>query len=114
MAFAEFNKTLMGFRRAPGEYVRGVWVEGERIAITLRTSVQPVSFKDQESLVKRLPEGTRIGSAFNLFTTGDVQQKDIFVISGFEHEVMILDDWDNGIVPHRKAVAVRMQTEGVL
>ena len=112
--FAQFNQTLQGVRRGEGSYVMGKWVPGPEAPIVIRTSVQPVTNKDQESLVKRLPEGTRIASAFRLYTKDEIRELDILVIRGFRHEVMVLDVWDNGVLPHYKAIAVRMQTEGVL
>lgn len=110
MAFSQFNQPVTGFRRAPGSYVNGDWVAGASVALLIQASVQPASDKD----LKLLPEGRREEAAYAIYSRTEIRNADIFVLFGFEHEVLQVAVWQNRVLPHYKAIAVRMQEAGVL
>lgn len=114
MAFAIFNKAISGARREPGAYVDMTWVDGASVAYTLQGSIQPAAAKDTSRLLERMPEGARIQSAFKVYTKTAVQLGDILILNGEPHEIMMVDVWQNGILPHFCATGVKMQAEGTL
>lgn len=111
MAFAIFNRAITGRRRATGSYFNGVWVPGEASDITIRGSVQPAAAKDISRILERLPEGSRITSAFKVYTKDVVALGDILMLHGSFHEVMMLDIWQNRVLEHLCATCVKMQEE---
>lgn len=110
MAFDIFNKTVTGTRKTGGAYVEGDWVPSPPVPLVLRTSVQPSPKKDLELL----PEGRRESAAYSLFSKTEIQNGDIVVLFGENYEVLAVEIWQNGILPHYKGVAAKMQKEGSL
>ena len=105
MAFAQFNKTLAGSRKGSGSYVGGVWVPGSAAQITIAASVQPAS----ENELKLLPEGRREDGAYALRSKQEIRAEDVFPIYGDDHEVLRVQVWQNGVIPHYLGLAVRVQ-----
>ena len=76
----------------------------------LRGSVQPAKGDD----LKLLPEGRREEATVSVYTRDDIRNGDLLTIRGDVYEVLNVQVWDNNILPHRQALAVKMQTEGEL
>lgn len=104
MAFVEFNQTVNGVRRAAGTYVNGVFVPGAETPLSIESSVQPAS----EIELRLLPEARREDGAYSLRSESEIRNGDIFTLFGDEYEVLRLQVWQNGVIPHYMAVAVRM------
>jgi hypothetical protein len=112
MAFAEFNQLLSATRPQQGQYVDGIWVDSPKSNYTLSTSVQPISPTDVEMFGALLPEGRRVNNSFSLYSTQEMQLWDQVLIRGSWYEILYVAPWQNNIVPHYKAIAVKMQEEG--
>lgn len=107
-----FRKAVTMRRPAPGSHVEGRWVPGAMGADqTIYASVQPASGEDLE----RLPEGARNRAAYALFTDTELQagsieakrEPDRVVLFGAEYEVLHIEPWQNNVINHFKALAVR-------
>lgn len=109
MAFSIFNKPIALDRYAPGAYIDGVWVKGAVTSLVLQTSVQPTKPSD----LQRLPEGRRLEVSFTLYSKQLIQESDEVVLYGARYEVLHVATWQNGILPHYMAIAVKMQEERV-
>ena len=105
MAFPVFNRTITGQRLVGGSYVDGLWVEVPPLAIAIQTSVQA----PRDSDLQRLPEGRRTERAYVLYSTQVILEADIFTIYGEPYEVLHVAVWQNNIIPHYKAIAVKME-----
>lgn len=110
MAFAIFNQRVEGQRKHGGRYVGGVWYPGVTGPIVIGASVQPSPGKDLELL----PEGRRTTGAYTLYAVEPLVVEDVFQLFGEAYEVLHAESWQNGIIPHYKAVAAKMQAPGVL
>ncbi len=114
-AFNVFRKPLTVKRPAGGSYVNGKWVEsGAPSEITIKASVQPATTEDLQSL----PENRRQYGAYRVYSSTQFQSleedennPDVVVIGGNDYEIAQVQPWQNGIVPHYKAIAVRVQPE---
>lgn len=100
----EFKRVLKG------EYVNGVWVDGKPITLWIHASVQSLTAKQMQSL----PEGRRQMQSFTLFASIPLRtaeqngnQADIVIIDGDQYEVVAVEHWNNGILPHYKIVVTR-------
>ena len=110
MAFSAFERQIDGHRKTGGSYVNGDWVEAVPTDISVMSSVQPSPNKD----LMLLPEGRREGGAYSLYSTSELRNGDVYFLYGDAYEVLAVEVWQNGILPHYKAVAARMQKEGSL
>ncbi|MBC3540656.1 hypothetical protein ACFSC6_12260 [Rufibacter sediminis] len=103
----------MTLKRKPlGSYVDGVWIEGNPVATTILASVQPAKPEDLQSL----PENRRALATYKVYTDAElfgvlegVRNPDILVIYGEDYEIAQVGIWQNGLVNHYKALAVRVQ-----
>ena len=109
MAFSVFNQTLDLKRPGSGEYVGGVWQESAPLTLSIRSSVQP----SKESDLKLLPEGRRLDASFVLYSRDEIIEQDVVTLFGAPYEVLHVGRWQNRILPHYKAIAVKMQQENV-
>ena len=112
--FPEFSRTVTGTRQTPGAWADGIWVPGATVPISIFASVQPSSTRDRELILKLLPEGRREESSFKLRAAEEIRTGDRFDLYGTVHEVLSVQVWQSGVIPHFTALAVRMQTEGLL
>jgi len=106
MAFSEFNQTVTGERVSPGGYVDGIYQSGTSTSISIRSSVQPSG--DQE--IQLLPEGERQKASYTLRSTTEVFVDDRFTIYGDEYRVLMVQRWTNSIIPHWRAIAVKVDS----
>lgn len=115
-AFEIFRMPLTLYRKNPGTYINGLWVEGGETAISITASVQPASGEEMLSL----PEGRRNRKTYSLFTTPDVEvihdgaNPDQIIIYGERYEVIQVQVWQNnpavfGIVNHYKFYAQALE-----
>jgi hypothetical protein len=107
---AIFRQSVTVKRRAVGAFVAGVWVPGAPTTTTIQASVQPASAED----IQRLPEGQRQTGAVklytndSLFTAKGTQEADIVVTPQGDYEVSVAEVWDNGLIPHKSYLCVRV------
>ncbi len=112
------RRPLRGTRPAGAYDENGRWQESAVNAFTFEASVQPLSARE----IKSLPEGRRAAASFRLYTDYPLRTVDdkngrnpdrvlIADRAGFEraYEVVSVEDWGNGIVPHYKAVVSLME-----
>ena len=109
MAFGVFNQTVRLSRPVLGEYVGGVWKDYPPMQFNIQSSVQPASSSD----LKLLPEGRRLDARYTLYSTQKIQEQDEVLLFGQWYEILHVSVWQNKILPHHMAVAVKKQQEGV-
>jgi hypothetical protein len=110
------NFTLSIRRLASGAYVDGTW-QAEIVTSTfdIRASVQPLKPKEMETL----PEGRRNSQAYRIYTDIELhttrhQNPDRVELFGEEFEILSVAVWQNGIISHYKAIAVKLEQPAVL
>lgn len=117
--FEIFRKPINLYRKNPGTYVNGVWVEGTETIIPITASVQPTSGEELLSV----PEGRRNRKTYALFTSTPIEvihglnnstNPDQVEIYGERYEVVNVDVWQNnppvfGIVNHYKFIASALE-----
>ena len=100
-------------RTEGGEYVDGIWQPGTESEFTARYSVQPTSPDDMEML----PEGRRDRQAYTLFgdkplrKATDEGNADRVLIYGEWYEVSAHQPWRNGLIPHERIVATKLEEQ---
>lgn len=111
-AFNVFRKPLTVKRPGEGTRVNGRWVDGVPTILTIKASVQPATTEDMQSL----PESRRTLGAYKVYSDTKFQSlqentnnPDVVVIDGGDYEVAEVKPWQNGILPHYVALAVRIQ-----
>jgi hypothetical protein len=117
MAFPQFSRSITVKRPPAGDYVRGVWSEGADTELTFETPVQPASDKER----KALPDGYDVDSVVELSvdttTLPQIAQRglnknsDKLEIEGQEYDIIKLERWTNGVIPHYWIVAALKNNE---
>lgn len=97
-------------RPLQGQWVNGQWVESPAQKLALRGSVQPAGASD----LKLLPEGRRTERSYTLYSSSRMIEGDKTTLFGEEYEILAVEVWQNGLIPHYKAVATKQQKEGSL
>jgi len=106
--------SLTQISHAPGKWVLGDWVEGERNKPTpFSGSWQAPTGKD----LQVLPEGKRSREAYKVFApiemdfiAADEERQingDIVIWEGKEYEVSAAMKWNNGYIPHWELICTR-------
>lgn len=101
-----FGRLQQARRRPVGEYIDGIWTEGDWSAFTFIGTIQPLTGKQFD----RLPEERRERAGYNVFTATalrsleDGANPDQVYAFGRWHEVVAVEPWQNGILPHYKAI----------
>lgn len=114
--FEIFRVPVSLYRKSPGAYINGVWVEGAEALISITASIQPTSGEEMLSL----PEGRRNRKTYSLFTSTPIQviaggaNPDQVVIYGERYEVVRVEPWQNNpsvfkIVNHFKFYAQALE-----
>lgn len=117
--FEIFRMPLILYRKSPGAYVNGIWVEGVETAIPIAASVQPTTGEEMLSI----PEGRRNRKTYSLFTSTKIEvihgfqnstNPDQIEIYGGRYEVVRVEIWQNhpsvfGIVNHFKFYASELE-----
>jgi len=104
------RKLLTITRAGQGSYIAGVWQEASTTQFVILASVQPASAKQMMTL----PEGRRQSSAYMLYTATllrtvqDGRQPDRLTIGGAVYEILQVGEWQNTIIPHYAAMAVKV------
>ena len=115
-SFEIFRMPLTLYRKMPGTYINGIWVEGGEVAIPITASVQPTTGEEMLSI----PEGRRNRKTYSLFTNPDIEvihggaNPDQILIYGERYEVVRVEIWQNnppvfGIVNHYKFYAQALE-----
>lgn len=113
--FEIFRIPLVAYRKLPGSYVNGRWVEGGETSFTITASVQP-SNGDEMQMV---PEGRRNRKVYTLYTSYLINtvtdtNPDQLVIYGDRYEVIRVENWHNNPsvffpVNHYKFIAMALE-----
>jgi hypothetical protein len=99
-------------RPSAGDYINGRWKEGANPEyFTVFGSIQP----DSGETVQSLLEGKRVSSIYRIFTDVKLQEADplnkvtgdIVKINGQDYEVIQVQSWQNGLIPHYESVVIR-------
>lgn len=106
MAFSEFNQTLAG--QIPGEPTvsGGVLIPGTPTAYEIKASVQPSSSND----LQMLAEGRRVYKSYTLYSRQEIKEQYRLTIYGDMYECVHAEVWQNGTLPHYKAIFQRVQS----
>jgi hypothetical protein len=98
---------------APGQYVKGRWVEGPPIEMEFWGTCQPANGQT----LQLLPEGKRNSEVVKVFAPITMQftaaspeeqrSGDRIIWQGKEFEVQVAAKWDNGLLPHWEIVCTR-------
>ena len=105
-----FGTTRTARRRLAGAYTLGRWVEGAYESFTFKGSVQPLTGKALDAL----PEGRRERASYVVYTAtplksveADTNPDEVYVFGAW-HEVFRVEPWQNGILPHYKAIIQKL------
>lgn len=108
---SSFRKPITVNRFAAGAYVNGVWTEAAPVAVVgVTASIQPAPGKEMESL----DAGRRTKRGFILYTDTLLQSvetaknPDQVVLADGSYEVVKVEPWQNQVLPHYRALIVRM------
>lgn len=110
---SQFREPLTVKRKnAATVYVKGKAQVGATSNVSITTSVQPLKADEMELL----PEGRRDSEAFRLYTSTELfpadettgKNADVVVYNGKDYEVLSCARWQNRVVPHFKAVMVKV------
>ncbi len=107
-------RKLLTAKRPTGAttYVKGDAQDETRAEFPFRASVQPLTPEEMELL----PEGRRDSEAYRLYTETRLQpaneatgvNADLVEYESVDYEVLSVDRWKNDILPHYKAVMVKL------
>ena len=108
MAFAQFNQTIAGIRYAAGSYTKGQYSPGAETPIEIQASVQPLAGRELDIL----PEGRKELESYKVYTTFELRaanqnnqtQSDEITLFGKSFEVIKVENWQNAVIPHYKAL----------
>lgn len=106
------RKTLEVTRFAAGTRASGKWQEGTPSNFDIEASVQPLKPREMEML----PEGRRNSQSYRLYTDTNLHpinkasgiSPDKVEIEGEMFEVFSNEIWKNDIIPHYKAVIIKI------
>lgn len=111
---SSFRRQIIIRRVLPGRWVNGEWFDGAEKSIPIQASIQPASSEDMRSL----PEGKRKSGTYKLYTSFALRvavegqhSADLLTINGEEYEISSIAPWDNGVIPHCKALATRIEPD---
>ena len=110
------NFSLSVRRLSSGDYINGEWhTETEAAPFIIVASVQPLTPKE----MKTLPEGRRNSQAYRIYTDIELhtirdQNPDRVELFGQEFEILSVEIWQNQVIPHYKAIAVKLDQPAVL
>ena len=108
-----FRRPLTVTRKsAVDTYVKGVLQVAAASTVSITASVQPLKPNEMELL----PEGRRESEAFRLYTSTKLfpaedstkKNADIVSIDGKNFEVLSCATWQNNVIPHYKAIVVKL------
>lgn len=98
---------------APGERVKGRWVEGAETRTDFSGTWQPANGKDLE----KLAEGKRSNETFKCFAPIEIEftvadadkgiSGDRIEMDGVRYEVILAAPWNNGLLPHWELLCQR-------
>lgn len=108
MAFAQFNQTVNGIRYGAGTYTKGQYSPGAETELIIQASVQPLAGRELDLL----PEGRKELESYKLYTTFELRtanqanqtQSDEITLFGKSFEVIKVENWQNAVLPHYKAI----------
>lgn len=113
---SSFRKPYTVKRYASGQYVNGIWQDGQVTNINIKASVQPLNLDE----IEYLPEGRRSSKSFKIYTDTELfpalQEKegqqatnpDVIVISGKDYEIIRVLPYQSGVINHYKCYAVEV------
>lgn len=110
------RKTLNVIRQHVGQYINGIWVDGDNETISIKASVQPTPAEEMETL----PEGYRTKESFTLFTSSvlkasltNATNADFVVINDEKYRVVKVAPWQNNLINHYECIVVKEDQDDV-
>lgn len=110
-----FKRNVAVLRIAEGEYINGVWYDGDNIPFTIRASVHPTPAE----VLETLPEGYRNRDSYTLYTNTrlytSIDNKttpDIVYLDDRKYLVAKILSWQNTILSHYEVVVVEDERDG--
>lgn len=102
------------YRKTLGEYVSGVWVEGEELPLTIMASVQPATLSDYDRMQSTLA-GRRVEAMIRLYSDtalipagADFTNGDEVEWFGTRYLVIAVSPWRSNVIPHYRMMAVKV------
>jgi hypothetical protein len=108
MAFIQFNQTIVGEIPGAQTNVGGFLQEGTPTPLSIEGSIQPASSRDLETL----PEGRRINKTYAVYTQDEMQENWRLTIYGQSYTCVDPGVWQNGVLPHYKALMQKTEAVG--
>ena len=112
-----FFGSLQSARRpSAGQYIAGVWQNGAWASFTFVGTIQPLSGQEYD----KLPEGRRETAAYSVITTTALRGLDSTVnpdhvlAFGDWCEVVRVEPWQSGILPHYRCIVQRLNDQTVV
>lgn len=108
-----FRQTIHIEHRGPGEYNQytGKYETDETETRTIQASVHPL----KGEMILKLPEGRRHLGGYVLYTDALLNfpkegghQGDVALLYGGRYEVLSVEYWDNGLLPHNRYYCGKM------
>ena len=113
---SSFRKAHTLYRQL-GDYVDGYWVTSGETEIAITASVQPATGKDMDNV----PEGKRNRAVVVVITSTEIMtaeqatvaddpgtEADQILRNGHRYEAVHVEDWDNDVINHYRALFARM------
>lgn len=106
------RKTITVKRKPPGNYINGIWQDGELQDLTIQASIQPTSPNDLENLA----EGRFMNNTYKLYSSEPFQsaddnanlQPDMIILPEGNFEVVSCQYWQNSIISHYKTIISKL------
>ena len=110
-----FRKQQTIIPRAPGQYVKGEWVDGaDGTPITIRASVQPASSGDYDQMQAEQP-GRRVERMVRIYTDARLAvagegstNGDFLSWMGERYLVVAVSPWQSGVISHYRYLAAKV------
>jgi len=111
--------TITRVRKAASEYdAAGDWVAGTPTSDPVEGVVHPATASKSlsDEMIREIDNNRNrkmvvVYSVPSTWQTEDEaagQQADIMIFNGDRYEIMMIDDWDSGVLDHQKALAARL------
>lgn len=113
------GREINRIRSAPSEYnSSGDWVQGAETIEPVEGVIQPITAKAKlsERMISEIDNNRSrawvvVYTDLDTFIEQDERagiQADLFEYRGNRYEVMMVDNWDAGVLDHQKAIAARL------
>lgn len=112
-----FRSTHTVYRKQPGHYEEGTWVDGGMVQDTLQASVQPAGSNSYARMQTALP-GQSISALFDVYADVELNpvrfdgqtlvKADQMDYLGERYHVVAAMPWQNGVINHWHMIVARL------